>query len=677
MKKLFTKYAAWAVIVVMVVLLIPAVANRTANENKNNNIVVSALYKDFEGNLSPAKLSETMDKLKEAGVSVVSVSEDNLSTLADAGELTTLTYGSLCHKYDAESMYLAEQIGTYCNGKVSSGSRVIIAKKDKAKEKLARVLPMKFTDKDYVKVEGVDFADVYVFYDERTALWNYTVGYDEEKIKMLKDKGFEIALVYKVENYAVADYLGVIEDIIEKYDVEYLNLKKSSIGMDKAEAENDKNYKEPARIINEHDMTLVVTENTDQLSNQEFLGYSYVFNQVMGAGGSQKVMRSYETYDDSVPDETKYKYRTTQYTNSTIDRSLRFITVTMAIPDDLSYEDCADNTVKAAKEYIDGMKAQGFTVNGETKPLDYSANTRFNSAVCAVIMLMWLLLMWEMLTERKCFNITVGAIILAACAFAATFVMPKRLLGLYPTAYSVLQSCFAMTLILYFVKNKGTEFSATVAYLGALAMLAVTLLLGSFGMGAMLSGIDYYMNNSIFRGIKMSLIIPAVYTAAAFYIMYMKKRSIAEDVKAVLFADIKVYWVILVGIIGAVGLYYIIRSGNVSEISSAERTMRNTLAELFTARPRTKEFLIGYPSLMLFIYYCRNTHNNLFRGVFALGTAILASSVTNSFCHVFTNFSIIFERVVNGLLVGLGVCVVVYIANMIFVRVAKNLRDRF
>ena len=71
MKKIITKYAAWLVIAVMIILLIPAVAERVETENKNNNIVVSLSYKDLGSRLSPSKLSETMDELKKAGVNVV------------------------------------------------------------------------------------------------------------------------------------------------------------------------------------------------------------------------------------------------------------------------------------------------------------------------------------------------------------------------------------------------------------------------------------------------------------------------------------------------------------------------------------------------------------------------------------------------------------------------------
>ena len=138
-------------------------------------------------------------------------------------------------------------------------------------------------------------------------------------------------------------------------------------------------------------------------------------------------------------------------------------------------------------------------------------------------------------------------------------------------------------------------------------------------------------------------------------------------------SDIKVYWVLLGGIIIAVGLYYIIRSGNVDEISSLEQALRNAATELFPARPRTKEFLIGYPALVLLVYYMKNSKLTLIKWLLAIASSILAASITNSFCHVFTDYSVIVSRTVNGLIMGIFVATFAYIANIIVVKILRKI----
>ena len=137
-------------------------------------------------------------------------------------------------------------------------------------------------------------------------------------------------------------------------------------------------------------------------------------------------------------------------------------------------------------------------------------------------------------------------------------------------------------------------------------------------------------------------------------------------------ADIKVYWVLIGAVILGVGLYYIIRSGNVNKISGLEQAMRTTLTEIFPARPRTKEFLIGYPALVLFAYYMKNSKIHIINWILAVAASILAASVTNSFCHVFTDFTFIVSRTIIGILVS----VAAYIINLALVRIVTAIGKR-
>lgn len=76
---------------------------------------------------------------------------------------------------------------------------------------------------------------------------------------------------------------------------------------------------------------------------------------------------------------------------------------------------------------------------------------------------------------------------------------------------------------------------------------------------------------------------------------------------------------------------------------------------------------------MLFVYYMRNSKIKLVQWFFAVGTSILSASVMNSFCHVFTDLSVIYMRVVNGVLIGAVLSVFVYVANLVLVRIVKVL----
>lgn len=676
MKNIIIKYTPWIVIAAMLLLLIPGLGVRVNNESKNDNVTISLLYNDVKTKLSSKNLDKFLDECKEIGIDTVSVMEDDLNSLTQKGEVTSIKYNVLCHKYDDESMRVAEAIEQKLPN-TSYDSHVVLVKRPKAKEKLAGMIPKKFTAAEYGYIKDVENMDIYVFYNGRKEQWDYAFGYDEKEIQFLYDKGFKIALVHKVKNYEKTEYLKDIENIVKKYDVKYMNLKKDSKELDGKKLNKD-NYLGLSDIINKNGMTLVVTENTDQLSNQKFLGYSEVFARTMSPKGTNKVVRSYETYDDSQADGKEYKYRVSQLFNSTVDRNLHFITLTQISLENVSYEDCADLTLMAASEYKSKIEKLGYTVNGETEAFDYNVSKPFNYGLCAAVMVMCALLMLELVFGIKSMILTIISVILAFLAIAISLVMPAGLLSLYPTLYSVVQSCFVMTIILAFVKHALPKMPFILLAISTLAVAVGSLIFMSTGLSVMLSGIDYYINNDIFRGIKLSLLVPVVYTMFAYYFMFIKNErdSVLKTTAKVLCSDIKVYWLIITAVIGGVGVYYIIRSGNVNKISSFESAMRNAVTEIFPARPRTKEFLIGYPSLVLFVYYIKHYDIKLLNWILAVGTSILAASVTNSFCHVFTDNNTILMRVVNGLTVGIIISILIYIANLILVKIAKAVMKR-
>ena len=674
MKNFITRYTAILLIAVMFILLIPGISLRIGSESQNKSVVLSLLYNDIRNKLNKTDLANAMEQYKSSGINTVSIMEDDVNSLVARGDLTCIKYNVLHHKYDQQSIDIANFIEQNCPD-VSFDSYILLVSKDEIKQKLAYAMPKKYTENDYGFAGTFDDLDLYVLYDGRIQLWNYTLGYDENVIDSLYNEGFNISLIYKVKNYQNTAYLEDIERIVKKYDVEYFNIKEGAQENEDLE-KVDENYKFIANMINSNDMTLVVTENTDQLSNQKCFGYQHIFDEVMK--GSKKVLRSYETYDDSQSDETNYKHRTTQFFNSTVDRNIRFITITQIAVADITFEKCAELTLKATNEYIESISKEGYTVNGKASPVDYFANKELNGAASVVIAIMYLLIMLEIILGKKDIRLTISAIILSILGFGATFVMPASLLALYPTAFCMIQSCFAMTVVLWFIKKCKDKLNSVVLAICSVAVILFVLLLSAVAMGTMLSGISYHMNNDIFRGIKLSLIVPVFYTAILYYFMFIKteKSSMLQDVGKVFMADIKVYWVLIGAVIMGVGLYYIIRSGNVNKISGLEQAMRTTLTEIFPARPRTKEFLIGYPALVLLTYYMKNHKIHVINWILSVAAAILAASVTNSFCHVFTDFTFIVSRTMNGMLIGLMVSFAAYIVNLALVKIVTEIFKR-
>lgn len=680
MKKFITTFVPWILIVAMVAVMFPALLNRAENESENKHITVSLLYNNLYNSVSPQKREQIIDRAKKAGINTVSVMEEDVNSMVARGEVTCIKLNVLLHKYDEESMIMGQQIiDNYPN--ISYDTYLLMTRRPETSEKIDKFIGMKYTKDQFFKLDKVEGIDVYAFQDGRQVLWDISLGYDEALISDIYDRGFEIALVHTVRNSEEQGYLDYIDALVKKYDIEYFNIKKAN-GTVLPDDEISENYEGIIDIVNGNNMTLVVTENSDQLSNQQTLGYKKIFDAVYSEDGTRKVMRSYETYDDSHADITHYKYRVNQYYNSTIDRNIRFITVTQQTPEGLTFEECADYTIKAAEDYIKRITNDGYIVNSteERQPIEYPNPSRTVSGCAAVVMVMLVLIAAGMLIEKNYLWLTVAGLVAAAGAFGITFVLPSSLVHLYPSLYCIVCACFAMTVVLKYVKDLKSTVKIIPAILSTAAIVLAILCTTMVGMGAMLSGMDYYINNEIFRGIKISLMVPPVYTIAAFFVMYMRDESTGfftlENIKKIATADIKIYYIFIVAFVGLIGFYYIKRSGNVNTISFIEQWMRDLITEIFPARPRTKEFIIGYPSLVLFVYYVRKTNYKLIQWLFAAGTSILAASITNSFCHVFTNITTIYMRVVNGLIVGAILAVIAYIGNLVLLKLFEMVKEK-
>lgn len=185
-----------------------------------------------------------------------------------------------------------------------------------------------------------------------------------------------------------------------------------------------------------------------------------------------------------------------------------------------------------------------------------------------------------------------------------------------------------------------TVIATAVALLGALVVVGI--------MSAPLAMIEIER----FRGVRLVYgLAPLI--ALCIYLFARRFNPNAHP-RAVLTSPIALYQ-LLVGIaIVAAGALLLMRSGNTSEVqpSHLELAMRHTLASLLSVRPRTKEFLIGVPSLML-VPALLAGHRRTVGWLFALGIGVGIGDVIDTFCHLHTPVLISLQRVFNGVVIGL------------------------
>jgi hypothetical protein len=188
----------------------------------------------------------------------------------------------------------------------------------------------------------------------------------------------------------------------------------------------------------------------------------------------------------------------------------------------------------------------------------------------------------------------------------------------------------------------------------SLAIILGINALGMYTVVSSLADIRYIMNVKLFSGVKAAFITPLLLLVLNYLTSFPGEQSIMRRLGEAINRP-ATYLSMLVLIIFAVAMYlYVGRSGHTADVqvSALEVRLREILESIFLARPRFKEIIIGYPSLLAMVYLYHKYRRDIILLILGLGVAVGSISMVNSFCHVFTAISISASRTLAGLLVG-------------------------
>lgn len=217
-------------------------------------------------------------------------------------------------------------------------------------------------------------------------------------------------------------------------------------------------------------------------------------------------------------------------------------------------------------------------------------------------------------------------------------------------------------------KRTGRPVAQGFATLGRAA--AAALLTGLF-VAALLSKWEFMLALSVFLGVKPAHIIPVV--LVALWVTFDQRppggwRAAAREMAVWFRQPLRIGAAVGVLVGAAAAVLVLARTGNVNlPVSGVEQQLRTTLESVLVARPRTKEFLLGYPALVLAgvaagLGWKRATL------VFAAAGALGTVGLVNSFSHIHTPLIYTFWRTGNALALGAlvavpGVLVLLWIAR--------------
>ncbi|MGI5891406.1 MAG: DUF5693 family protein [Bacillota bacterium] len=183
-------------------------------------------------------------------------------------------------------------------------------------------------------------------------------------------------------------------------------------------------------------------------------------------------------------------------------------------------------------------------------------------------------------------------------------------------------------------------------------LMTVVSLLGAVFMAGLLADGDFMLMLRQFSGVKVAHLLPLIIVAVWAVLLADKKQSVMLGCRKVLVHPVDVGMVVIGVILLAAIAFYLMRTGNdnPNAVSDWERSFRAAMDHLMVVRPRTKEFLLGHPLLLLLCYL--GYRNNKFLPILLLG-AIGQVSLVNTFAHIHTPLLVSALRTVNGLILGI------------------------
>jgi len=194
-----------------------------------------------------------------------------------------------------------------------------------------------------------------------------------------------------------------------------------------------------------------------------------------------------------------------------------------------------------------------------------------------------------------------------------------------------------------------------------LRLFAATILSGVMVAG-LISTQHFTSGTALFRGVTLANILPFIPIAWALYSKFAYPDSewtftaVLQKLAVLVKAHVTWFSVIAFGF-GLVVVYvYMARMGHQSgmPLFPFEIEIRILLDDILLARPRTKEFLIAYPALVLGLVLFARGRKTVFTGILLLAGALAPVSALNTFMH-FANPTLLSSatlRTFNGLWLG-------------------------
>jgi Family of unknown function (DUF5693) len=621
---------------------------RIKTESANNTYEVMVPYTDIEILKSEdVSANEIYKELKDVHVHSITFEPETISSLSTQGIVAVL------RKKDIRNYFALAGLTQMVDLPKKDGIFVKYLKGEEHKSE--PYLKQTFEDKlSEININGQKFYFIEGVVDEKKAITEMeekSLGYfNQDKYDEIVSNGFQV--VPRIENnYSYTDEDGHVSN--EMMMKQLLRFPKNEvdkilfIGKEVVGYEGTKDGKmvEYAKQLKANDYDVITIEGHAQKGMQTFTKEM-----------NNDVERLYSE------NRTSENAASERLSRAIKERNIRTLLVKVERADDTTADEEFKNVVKEINEFH--AEAPGYFKTGEAQPFNDMKDFKLLQIFAFLGGSVYLALAAASVHKRLAPLTLVGAL-----AISAGYLLLD--IGVLLKGFALLVAVAGPIWAVLRARNVSSLKNIIINYI----LAALIIFAGAWLVSSILYGDAYLYKLEEFRGVKVLLALPILVTALILgmrvsTVTSIKKYSNRESLQKygeILSSPVRYWHVLLLGVVAVIGAYYLARSGNAGTASALELTLRSKLEQIMFVRPRTKEFLIGFPFFVFGLYLFRRYAG--IASAFLVVGAIGFASMMNTFTHLHIPLLLSVLRSVYALVIGL-------VIGLVMIALYKAIKDK-
>ena len=639
---------------------------------KQNNTVEMAM--EYEGLRKLAALQglpeeDVLRQFKEAGINSLMIFDTTLERLTKNGELQTATGGEL-----RQAAMLGADKGVFAHipaeALEENAAYVAAAADASILEDVEQDLCLRYgadrvqvvsENPRIIKVKGSTTPLPDGRYDEPQGLLQAPLGLPVQDLRKVNALGFKI--IVRPQNY--------IEVTDEQIDAIFDRIKEAGVPVAALMPCGTEVVGYPNKMqhlgerMKENNMTLVMLEHYTQLQFAKIDGLL-----PLAEFNDYKAARSYvidptEQKKISVGEALRRWALTDEERNIRVNYIRPFL-----MPE--GGQDIMKTNLKYVRDIKASVEARGYTIGeagvfaakGDGFAPYFPSKLSFIPVLLAIVagVVLYLSLLFNLSGSKQ---LLLWAVLSAgglALLFIGRGLLTRQLLAL--AAASVFPVLSMSVIFNIWDKNTTDKHSLpSICWKGIwqLALAIALSLVGAAFLSAILTDSRFLLEIDIYRGVKLTFILPVIFTAILFIKRYDLLQVVGKGLQTLwkrlnglLDTGLTFRHVVVLLVLLFIAYYFVGRSGHTGgvPVPAIELKMRAFLEQLMYARPREKEFMIGHPMFFLAVLAAYRCAPRWWQFALTCAAVIGQGSLVQTFCHMRTPVVMSFVRALDGYAVG-------------------------